>query len=164
MVIYCYDLFLNGLTGGIPHLTEEISVDSPRKVHGILGEDDVLILEVVSNPLVSNLDFGTGDIEDHAFVISFVERDDLASTDKFRKVGRHQVFLEEAGRIDELEGDGFGMAVVNVIRITVFIQIKMYIVRETGGPYHLQKLVDVYNFGEKLEANAGEGDVEVVGV
>ena len=56
------------------------------------------------------------------------------------------------------------MAVVDVVRIAVFIQIKMYIVCETGGSDHLQQLVHICNFGEKLEADAGEGDVEVVGV
>lgn len=72
LVIYCNDLTLESLTRGITIFPKESTIESPFKVHRILSEDEVFILGVKGNPLAVNLDFGTRDVEDNAFVVAFL--------------------------------------------------------------------------------------------
>ena len=57
MVIDGYDLALNSLAGGISHLAEKVTVESPLQVHRVLGEDEVFILGVERQWMKRETDF-----------------------------------------------------------------------------------------------------------
>ena len=81
LVIYRDNLALDSLAGSITHLAEEVAVKPPFEIHGVLGEDEMIVLGVVCNPLPVNQYLGARDIEEDALIVTFLKVDGFAYAD-----------------------------------------------------------------------------------
>ena len=88
------------MAGSVAVFAKKSSVQSPLEVHRVLGEDEVLVLCVVGDPLPVDFNLGAGDSEDEALVPFFGEVDGFLCADAGGDVCCHAVFLEDPGRID----------------------------------------------------------------
>ena len=56
------------------------------------------------------------------------------------------------------------MAFVDVVGIAVSVEVEVDVVGEAGRTNHRQKLIHIGNLGEHLEAEACEGDIQIISV
>ena len=103
LVVNSNDLALHGVALLVAEFAEEVAVESPFESEGILGEDEVFVICVATNPLTIDLHLSTGNVEHEAVIVAFAESGGLAPTNRNWQVKWHEVLQEETGRIDELK-------------------------------------------------------------
>lgn len=84
LVIDSDNLTLESLTGSVAIFPEQTTIDSPFEVHRIGGFDSNCIFSDEGHPFIPNFDLCSGDIEDHALVVSFLEVDCSVRSDRGR--------------------------------------------------------------------------------
>ena len=87
---------------------EELAVEPPLKVQGVLGDDLIAVGGVVGYPLSADFHLGARDVEEDALVEAFVEREGLsrvvqgAGVDVGGQGVGHEVGLDVACGVDEV--------------------------------------------------------------
>ena len=121
LVVHHDDLALQGFPSVIAHLLAEVAVESPLQFEGVLCQDERFVGIAVGDPLAVNLHLCARDVEDDALVVALAEQ---CCTCGFYRGGEtrwHEVFLEKARRIDELEWLSFWLTFIGVISISISI-------------------------------------------
>ena len=85
----------------VAELAEEAAVKPPFEGEGILGEDEVLVLVVVADPLTVDVHLSTWDVEDKTVIIALAQRNALTPANGSWQVLWCEVLHEEACRIHQ---------------------------------------------------------------
>lgn len=101
LVIDGDDLAGDGVARLVAEFAEQCAVEPPFQGHGVLGLDQVGVLRIATDPLSVDFDLRAGDVKYYAVVITSFKCYGAGGADASRKVCRHQIFLEEAGRIHQ---------------------------------------------------------------
>ena len=85
----------------VPHLPAQVTVDSPLQVERVLPFDDRLVYIIICNPLSVDLNLGSGNLENYAFVIPLIQRNRLCRVNQSWQTCWHAVLKEESCRVHQ---------------------------------------------------------------